>query len=200
MRGEKIAPAEITLLDDPRHAGARVRLETDDEGTRAGTKVLVEEGVLRTFLTDRATARASGGLSTGSARRDSYRHPPLPRMTNLVLRSGARDPEEMRREIGRGLLVETLGRGQVDPRRGEFRLEVTSGRLIEEGELGRAVASAYIVGSCRDLLASIDGVGADVTIDPGAGVCIKDDQIVPVGQATPSIRASRLRVLPGAGA
>ncbi len=120
-------------------------------------------------------------------------------MTNLSASGGGQDPADLMKPIARGLLVERLGRGQVDPHRGEFRLEVESGRLIEGGRPGRPVAGAYLVGSCRDLLRSIDGVGGDARIDTGAGSCIKEDQIVPVGQAAPSLRVTKVRVLPGVG-
>ncbi|MBI3449585.1 MAG: TldD/PmbA family protein [Acidobacteria bacterium] len=197
LAGEKIACDELTLLDDPTLAGGRVRFLMDDEGRQARATVLIEAGVLRGFLSDDATAAATGGESTSGSRRESYRFTSLPRMTNLVLAEGPRDPEELVAPIARGLLVDRLGRGQVDPRRGEFRLEVESGRLIEGGRAGRLVTRAFLVGGCRELLRSIDGVANDVRIDVGAGSCIKDDQIVPVGQAAPSLRVSKLKVLPG---
>jgi TldD protein len=189
----------VTLVDDPREASGRVRLLVDDEGRETRATVLIEAGVLRGFLADDATCAATHGVPTASARRESYRCASLPRMTNLVMAGGEQDPADLLKPIARGLLVERLGRGQVDPRRGEFRLEVESGRLIEGGRAGRPIAGAFLVGSCRELLRSIDGVGADVRTDPGAGACIKDDQIVPVGQAAPSLRVSKVRVLPGVG-
>lgn len=194
---EKIAPELVTLRDDPLFPGGRVRLSIDDEGERPASRILIESGTLRGFLSDRRTAAATGGRSTGNARRESYRHPPLPRISNLVMDPGAEDPAGLLEGIARGILVERLGRGQVDPRRGEFRLEVESGRMIDGGEAGRPVAGAFIVGSCRGLLGSIDGVGNDGKIDPGAGVCIKEEQIVPVGQAAPSVRVSNVSIVPG---
>lgn len=197
LLGARVAASGVTLADDPRLPGGRVRLRVDDEGEETRSCVLIEAGILRGLLSDGSSSAATGGLSTGHARRESYRFAPLPRMTNLVMAAGPEDPADLRRGIPRGLLVERLGRGQVDPRRGEFRLEVESGRFIEDGTAGRPVAGAFLVGSCRDLLASIDGVGADVRLDSGAGSCIKDDQIVPVGAAAPTVRAARVRILPG---
>jgi TldD protein len=86
----------------------------------------------------------------------------------------------------------------VDPRLGQFRLEVESGRLIESGKPSRPVAGAFLVGSCRDLMKAIDAVGSDFQVDPGAGICVKDDQAVPVGQGAPSLRVSRMKIIPGA--
>jgi len=197
LGGEKVAYDKLTILDDPRAPGARVRLLADDEGNETRATVLVEAGILRGFLTCDASAPASGGVSTANARRESYRWATLPRMTNLTVAPGEDDPADLVRPVARGLLVERLGRGQVDPRRGEFRLEVEAGRLIEGGRPGRAVAGAFLVGSCRDLLRSIDGVGSDVRTDPGAGACIKEDQVVPIGQATPSLRVAKVRIVPG---
>jgi len=199
LLGERVASDRLTLVDDPRMPGARVRCLMDDEGRETRAAVLIEAGVLRGFLSDDGTAAATAGLSAASARRESYRCASLPRMTNLSASGGDQDPSDLMKPIARGLLVERLGRGQVDPHRGEFRLEVEAGRLIESGRPGRPVAGAFLVGSCRDLLRSIDGVGSDARIDTGAGSCIKDDQIVPVGQAAPSLRVAKVRVLPGVG-
>ena len=198
LLGERVAPEAVTIIDDPRAPGGRVALLADDEGEETRSAVLIESGILRGFLTDARSAAASGGHSTGHARRESYRHPALPRMTNLVMSAGDRDPADLIREVTRGIFVERLGRGQVDPRRGEFRLEVESGRLIEGGEVGRPVAGGSLLGSCRDLLRSIDGIGTDATMDHDAGACIKEDQIVPVGQVTPTLRVARVRIVPGA--
>lgn len=195
--GERIAAEALTIMDDPLRGDGRVSLEVDDEGEAARVNLLVDSGALAGYLSDAHTSGATAGRSTGNARRDSYRHPCLPRMTNLSVAPGTDDPADLLSGISRGLYVERLGRGQVDPRRGEFRLEVEAGRLIESGSLGRPAAGAFIVGSCRDLLLGIDGVGGDVAVDPGAGVCIKEDQIVPVGQIAPSLRLARVRILPG---
>jgi len=202
LAGEKVAIDHLTLVDDPRLERARVRLLVDDEGNETRATVLIEAGVLRGFLTDGATAAAlagaaAGTASTANARRESYRFAAIPRMTNILVAAGEEAPADLMKPISRGLYVERLGRGQVDPRRGEFRLEVESGRLIESGRPGRSISGAFLVGSCRELLRAIDGIGDDVRIDSGAGACIKEDQIVPVGQATPSIRVAKVRVLPG---
>jgi predicted Zn-dependent protease len=198
MTGRKIAPEGITLHDDPLRPGARVDLRVDDQGEGTRLTPLIESGRLVGFLTDRRNAAALGILSSGNARRESYRHAAMPRMTNLVMAPGTDDPAEMLRGVGRGLYVERLGRGQVDPRLGRFRLEVECGRLIESGRATRPVHGGYLVGGCLDLLEAIDAVGSDQQVDPGAGVCIKEDQIVPVGQVFPSLRVSKLRILPGA--
>ena len=172
----------------------------DDEGEGTRTNLLIEEGRLVGYLTDRGSAAALGRLSSGCARRESYRQPSLPRMTNLILAAGELDPADLRQGMSRGLMVDRLGRGQVDPRLGRFRLEIESGHLVEGGKLTRPVAGGFLVGSCLELLAAIDGVAADQEEDRGAGVCIKDDQLVPVGQVSPSLRVARLKVIPGAAA
>ena len=196
--GSRVAPVNVTLLDDPTLPYGRVHQLLDDEAEPAHTNVLIEDGRLTGLLSDHGSARATGGRSTGNGRRESYRHRPIPRMTNLILAAGMESAEDLPKSVDRGLLVQRLGRGQVDPRRGQFRLEVEKGRMIEGGRLGRPVAGAYLVGSCMDLLASIDGVGGDLTMDPGAGICIKEDQIAPVGSVSPSVRVSCVRIVPGA--
>jgi hypothetical protein len=196
--GSQVAPESVTLLDDPSLPYGRVHQLLDDEAEPAHTNVLIEDGRLAGLLSDHRSARATGGRSTGNGRRESYRDHPIPRMTNLILAAGSENAEDLPKSVDRGLLVQRLGRGQVDPRRGQFRLEVEIGRMIEGGRLGRPVTGAFLVGSCMELLAGIDGVGGDLTMDPGAGLCIKDDQIVPVGSASPSVRVSRVHIVPGA--
>lgn len=199
LAGEPVAPETVTLHDDPRRPGGRVRLLVDDEGEGTHPTVLIEGGRLAGFLTDRRSAAALGTLSSGNARRESYRHPALPRLTNLVMAPGREHPEDLLHGVERGLYVQRLGRGQVDPRLGRFRLEVETGRLVEKGRATRPVAGGYLVGRCLELLAAIDAVGGDQVDDPGAGLCIKEDQIAPVGQTSPSLRVAGIRILPGAG-
>jgi len=195
--GERLAPGIVTILDDPLGREGRIHMNVDDEGEGTSVNVLFEEGCLTGYLTDRRTAALLGGVSSGNARRESYRQGALPRMSNLVMAAGEVDPAELPRGIQRGIFVERLGRGQVDPRLGRFRLEIESGRLIEGGRLSHPVAGGWLAGSCLELLAGIEGVGSDAEVDRGAGLCIKEDQIVPVGQTFPSLRVARLKIHPG---
>ncbi|HXI02109.1 MAG TPA: metallopeptidase TldD-related protein [Candidatus Saccharimonadales bacterium] len=196
--GEAVAPDFVTIRDDPMHPLGRVRIAVDDEGEGTGPHLLVERGRLAGFLTHRRSAASLGGVSTGNARRESWRQPALPRLTNLIVTPGDADPADLMKGISRGLYVDRLGRGQVDPRMGRFRLEVESGRLVESGRITRPVAGGWLAGSCAQLLRSIEGVGCDAQADPEAGVCIKEDQIVPVGQIAPTLRVASVRIIPGA--
>lgn len=196
--GERLATGSVIIFDDPLARDGRIQMSVDDEGEGTSLNVLFEEGRLAGYLTDRRTAALLGRLSTGNGRRESYRQGALPRMTNLVMAPGEMDPGNLPRGIQRGIFVERLGRGQVDPRLGRFRLEIESGRLIEGGRLTHAVAGGWLAGSCLELLAGIEGVGSDAEVDRGAGLCIKEDQIVPVGQIFPSLRVARLKIHPGA--
>jgi TldD protein len=194
LAGQPVASPLITVVDDPTLPGRRGSYRVDDEGTPAGRTVLLKEGVLRGFLTDRATARRSGLPATGNGRRGSYRDLPLPRMSNLCVEGWKDDPDDILAATREGLYVVELGGARVRFPEGEFAFEVAEAFRIEDGRLARPVEGAVLVGRGPEALRRIDRVGADFLLDPGAGSCDKDGQRVPVSLGQPSLRVSRLAV------
>lgn len=190
--GERVASALVTVVDDPTLAGCRGSYRFDDEGTPAGRTVLVEGGVLRSYLCDRLRARRLGLRSTGNGRRESYRSRPIVRMSNVMILPGADDPAAILRDTPRGLYVAQMGGGQVETVSGAFVFEVTEGYLIEGGALGVAVRGATLTGNGPEALASIDRVGTDLGF--AVGTCGKDAQDVPVADAQPTLRLPELVV------
>jgi TldD protein len=190
--GQRIATPIITVLDDATLPGRRGSFRFDDEGTPSRRTVLVERGVLKTFLYDRVTALKDGTVSTGNGRRESYRHRPIPRMTNTMIAPGESDPAEILRSTPSGLFVRKMGGGQVNTVNGDFVFEVSEGHLIENGTIGEPVRGATLTGNGPQVLLSIDLVGSDLGFS--IGTCGKDGQGSPVSDAQPTLRIPEITV------
>jgi TldD protein len=190
--GRQIAAPLITVIDDATIPGKRGSFRFDDEGTVAERTVLVEKGILKTFMYDRLTAMKDGARSTGNGRRESYKHRPIPRMTNTMIAPGASDPGEILRSTPKGLFVKKMGGGQVNTVNGDFVFEVSEGYLIEEGKLGEPVRGATLTGNGPQVLMSIDRVGSDIGFS--IGTCGKDGQGSPVSDAQPTLRIPEITV------
>jgi TldD protein len=190
--GEQVASPLITVVDDATLQGKRGSFRFDDEGVDAERTVLVDRGILKTFLYDRLTAFKDGARSTGNGRRESYKHRPIPRMTNTMIVPGRSDPGEILRSTSSGLFVRKMGGGQVNTVNGDFVFEVSEGYLIENGALGEPVRGATLTGNGPQVLMSIDQVGSDLGF--AIGTCGKDGQGSPVSDAQPTLRISEITV------
>lgn len=184
--GSMVGSPLVSIVDDATIPGKRGSYGIDDEGTPGRRTLLVSEGILRGFLYDRILAAKEGVKSTGNGRRESYRHRPIPRMTNTVILPGISSPEEILRSVDRGLLVRKMGGGQVNTVTGDFMFEVAEGYRIENGRQGEPVRGATITGNGPEALRMIDRVGSDLGY--GMGTCGKEGQGVPVGDAQPTLR------------
>ncbi|MEL6345390.1 MAG: TldD/PmbA family protein [Myxococcota bacterium] len=192
--GEKIADEKITIVDDGTLPNSRGSLNVDDEGNPTERTVLVEDGVLKTYLHDEISARHFNVSPTGSGRRQSFRHMPMPRMRATIMESGDRDPQEIIASVKKGIYCVTFGNGQVNIGGGDFAFYMKSGYLIEDGKLTRPIKDANIIGNGPEALSRIDMVGDDMKLDEGGWTCGKNGQGVPVSQGMPTVRVSRLTV------
>jgi len=192
--GEKVASEKVTVIDDGTVANSRGSVNIDDEGNPGERKVLIENGVLRGFMYDSLNAKLMGGRSTGSGRRESFRHMPMPRMTNTYLAPGDDDPDDIIRSVKRGLYCAQFGGGQVDISNGNFVFEVSEAYEIENGRIGRPLKGATLIGVGPEALKNVSMVGSDPMPDPGMGTCGKDGQMVPVGVGLPTLRIDNLTV------
>jgi len=190
--GDRIASPLITVVDDATLESKRGSFRFDDEGTDAARTLLVDKGILKTFLYDRLTAMKDGATSTGNGRRESYKHRPIPRMTNTMITPGESDPGEILRSTPRGLFVKKMGGGQVNTVNGDFVFEVSEGYLIEHGGIGEPVRGATLTGNGPQVLMSIDRVGSDLGFS--IGTCGKDGQGAPVSDAQPTLRIPEITV------
>lgn len=192
--GKRIAPPEVTICDDATLPNARGSINVDDEGSPTENTVLVEEGILRSYIHDRISARHYGVNPTGSGRRESFRHPVLPRMRSTYMRSGTHSAEEIIAKVDKGIYCETFANGAVQIGAGDFSFYVRLGYLIENGKLTRPIKDVNLIGNGPKVLESIEMVGNDLTIDEGGWTCGKDGQGVPVSQGMPTVLVSNLSV------
>ncbi len=192
--GQKVASELVTVVDDGTIEHRRGSVNVDDEGHPTQQNVLIENGVLRGYLQDRLSSRLMGASPTGSGRRESYQHFPMPRMTNTFMLAGESDPEEVIRSVDKGLYCRTFGGGQVDITSGNFVFSATESYLIEGGKLTRPVRGATLIGNGPEALKHVSMVGNDLQLDEGMGVCGKEGQSVPVGVGIPTVRLDRMTV------
>jgi TldD protein len=192
--GQKVASELCTVVDDGTIASRRGSLNVDDEGHATQHNVLIENGVLRGYLQDKLSSRLMGSESTGSGRRESYAHVPMPRMTNTYMLAGNSDPGEIIRSVPKGLYCANFGGGQVDITNGNFVFSTSESYLIEDGKITRPVKNATLIGNGPEALKYVSMVGHDLKMDEGIGICGKGGQSVPVGLGIPTIKIDRMTV------
>jgi TldD protein len=190
--GERLAAEILSGVDDATVPNAWGSFSFDDEGAPAQRTVLFEDGVLRGWLYDRLRAEKDGVPSSGNGRRQSYAHPPIPRMTNTYILNGSSTPEAILADTERGVLVTALAGGQTNPATGDFVFGCAEAYLIERGEATRPVRGANLIGRAIEVMSHVDAIAADFDIWPG--ICGKDGQGVPVGSGSPTLRISRITV------
>jgi TldD protein len=190
--GEQLAPEFVTAYDDGSRPNAWGSEGVDDEGTPTRRTTVIEEGRLCSYLYDLLRARKDGVGSTGNGRRESFRHLPIPRMTNTFFAPGDATPEELIGGVERGLYAVSFGGGQVEPATGDFVFGVSEGYLIEGGRVTAPVRGATLVGNGLEVLRAIDGIAGDLEI--ATGYCGKGGQTVPAGVGQPHVRIRELTV------
>jgi TldD protein len=192
--GERVAAAGVTVVDDGTLARRRGSLQIDDEGNPTQCTTLIENGILKGYLQDSLNARLMGVPVTGNARRESYAHLPMPRMTNTYMLNGDKDPQEIIASVKHGLYAVNFGGGQVDITSGKFVFSTSEAYMIEDGKVTHPVKGATLIGNGPDVLTRISMIGNDMALDPGVGTCGKEGQSVPVGVGQPTVRIDGLTV------
>ncbi|MDR1709796.1 MAG: metalloprotease TldD [Candidatus Accumulibacter sp.] len=192
--GERVAAKGVTVVDDGTLAGRRGSLNIDDEGNPTRRTVLIEDGILRGYMQDSLNARLMGVPVTGNARRESFAHLPLPRMTNTTMVNGERDAAEIIASVKKGIYAVNFGGGQVDITNGKFVFSMSEAYMIENGRVTYPVKGATLIGSGPEAMNRVRMIGNDLALDPGIGVCGKDGQSVPVGVGQPTLRIDGLTV------
>ncbi len=192
--GQRVAARGVTVLDDGTLADRRGSLNVDDEGVASRRNVLIEDGILRGYMQDSLNARLMGVKPTGNARRESYAHVPMPRMTNTYMLGGDKDPAEIVASLKRGIYATNFGGGQVDITSGRFVFSASEAWWVENGRLQYPVKGATLVGNGPQAMNRVSMIGNDLALDAGVGVCGKEGQSVPVGVGQPTLRIERLTV------
>ena len=192
--GQQVASEQCTIVDDAMIVGARGSLFIDDEGQPGQCTTLIEKGVVTGFMQDQHNAVLMGQQSTGNARRESYQHRPLVRMTNTYMQPGEYTKEEIIRSVDRGIYCVDFSGGEVDITSGQFVFSTSEAYLIEQGRITQPIAATTLVGDGLSVLKQVSMVGNDLALDSGQGVCGKDGQSVPVGVGQPTLRIDGLMV------
>jgi TldD protein len=192
--GQQVASSKVTVVDNGTMPNRRGSLNVDDEGSPTQETVLIENGILKGYLSDKLSARLMGMADTGNGRRESYQHIPMPRMTNTYMLSGEDAPEDIIRSVRRGLYAVNFGGGQVDITSGKFVFSASEAYLIEDGRITAPVRDATLIGNGPEALKYVSMVGNDLALDEGIGTCGKDGQSVPVGVGMPTIKLDRMTV------
>jgi TldD protein len=192
--GQQVAAKGVTVVDDGTLPDRRGSLNIDDEGTPTQCTTLIEDGILKGYMQDSLNARLMGVSPTGNARRESFAHLPMPRMTNTYMLAGDKDPQEIIASVKNGLYAVNFGGGQVDITSGKFVFSAAEAYMIENGKVTYPVKGATLIGNGPDALTRVAMIGNDMQLDPGVGTCGKEGQSVPVGVGQPTLRIDGLTV------
>ncbi len=192
--GKPIAKSFVNIVDDGTQEHARGAINVDDEGTVAGRTMLVENGVLGTYLHDRISAKHYGVKPTGSGRRQGYQYAPMPRMRSTYMLPGPHKKDEILASVKKGIYCTRFTNGQVNIGAGDFTFYVKNGFLIEDGKLTRPIKDVNIIGNGPKVLELVDMVSDDLAIDEGGWTCGKNGQGVPVSQGLPTVRVASITV------
>lgn len=192
--GERVAAPGVTVIDDGSMTDRRGSLSIDDEGTPTRETVLIEDGILKGYMQDRLNARLMGVEATGNGRRQSYEHAPMPRMTNTFMQDGSDDPEELLSRVDDGIYATSFGGGQVDIVSGKFVFACTEAYKVEKGKVVAPIKGATLIGDGPTVLTKVRGIGNDMALDEGVGMCGKGGQSVPAGVGQPTLLVDGITV------
>lgn len=190
--GKKVASVKVTAIDDGTIPNAWGSINIDDEGTPAQKNVLIENGILKSYMIDKMGGRRMGMAPTGNSRRQSYSFTPTSRMTNTYIAPGTDRNEDIIASIEYGLYAKEMGGGSVNPVTGEFNFAVSEGYMIRGGKVCEPVRGASLVGKGSEIIQSIDMVGS--VLDMGQGMCGSSSGSIPTNVGQPMIRVSSITV------
>ncbi len=192
--GKKIAENFVTVVDDGTLPNDRGALNVDDEGILTQKTILVDKGVLTSYIHDRISAKFYNVKPTGNGRRQDFQNVPIPRMRSTYMENGPHKKNEIIESVKKGIYVEDFSNGQVNIGPGDFTFFVKFGYVIENGKLTRPIKDINIIGNGPQALADITMVADDQEIDHGTWTCGKDGQGVPVSMGLPTVKIKKLTV------
>ncbi len=192
--GKPVAKKFVNIVDDGTIPSLRGTINVDDEGNDSQKTVLVENGVLNSYMHDRISAQYYKVKPTGNGRRETFRYNPIPRMRNTYMPAGPHDPEEIIRSVKKGIYTEEFSNGQVNIGAGDFTFYVKTGYLIEDGKKTRPIKDVNVIGNGPEVLRRITMVGNDLKFDDGLWTCGKDGQGAPNQMGLPTVKVSAITV------
>lgn len=190
--GEQIASTKITAIDDgtiPNYWGS---INIDDEGNESKKNILIENGILKSYMIDKLNGRRMNMAPTGNSRRQSYKYAPTSRMTNTYIAAGEDSPEDIIKSISDGLYAKKMGGGSVNPVTGEFNFAVAEGYIVKNGVIQEPVRGASLIGKGSEVLMNIDMVGNN--LEQAQGMCGSSSGSIPVNVGQPMIRVKEITV------
>ena len=190
--GEQIANTKVTAIDDATIPNGWGSINIDDEGTPGEKTVLIENGILKSYMVDKLNGRRMGMASTGNSRRQSYAYEPTSRMTNTYIAAGDDDDKDIIASMELGLYAKKMGGGSVNPLTGQFNFAVAEGYIVRNGKICEPVRGASLIGKGSEVLMNIDMVGKNV--DRGQGMCGASSGSIPTDVGQPLIRVSSITV------
>ncbi|MGB4755213.1 MAG: TldD/PmbA family protein [Fervidobacterium sp.] len=190
--GQQVGAECVSAVDDATIPNAWGSANVDDEGTPTQRNVLIENGVLKSYMIDKLGSRRMGMSPTGSGRRQDYTFAPTSRMSNTFILPGDYYPEEVIASVDYGLYAKTMGGGSVQPATGEFNFAVNEGYLIENGKVTKPVKGATLIGKGYEIIQKIEMVGNDV--ERGQGMCGSYSGSIPADVGEPTIKVREILV------
>lgn len=190
--GQKIASDKVTAIDDGTIKGQWGSVNIDDEGIPAQRKVLIENGILKSYMSDRFNGARANYPLTGSSRRQSYRFMPVARMTNTYIDKGSDRTDDIIANTEYGLYAKYMGGGSVNPASGEFNFAVNEAYIVRNGKICEPVRGATLIGKGADVLMNIDMVGDNLRL--AEGMCGASSGSIPVCVGQPMIRVKNMTV------
>jgi TldD protein len=195
MIGKKVADPSVTIIDDATIPNLLGSINVDDEGNPGRKTVLVDKGILSSYMHDKISARFYNVEPTGNGRRESYMHYIQPRMRNTYMLGGTYSPEEVIKNVDKGIYIQNVSNGQVKIGEGDFAFYVSQGRMIEKGKLAAPIKDINIMGNGPKMLTNVTMVANDLEMfNGGTGYCGKGGQMVPVGFGLPTILVKSMTV------
>ncbi len=189
--GAKV-PKGVLLIGPPGISeGSFGSLSVDDEGMEPEKSVLIKDGILKKFISDRAGELRTGHKRTGSGRRQNYSFAAASRMRNTYIAKGEHSKEDLINSISEGLYCKSMGGGSVGAT-GQFNFAVEEGYLIKNGKLTSPVKGATLIGEAKEVMPKISMCGNDLELAPGFCGSISGSVNVTVGQ--PHIKVDSITV------
>ena len=192
--GEQVTSPLCTIVDDGTLERGTGSFDYDSEGTPSQYNVLIENGVLKTYMYDKLNAKLMGAKPTGNGRRQGYGVVPIPRMTNTYMLPGESDPKDIIKSIDKGIYAIRFEGGQVNPASGNFTFGASEAYYVENGEICYPIKGVTLIGNCIDVMKKVSMVGNDLKFDKGVGRCGKQGQSVPVGIGQPTLRLDSITI------
>jgi TldD protein len=192
--GERVAAKGVTIVDQGNIKDRRGSLNIDDEGNATKKNILIEDGILKSYMQDEINANLMKQNITGNGRRESYAHQPMPRMTNTFMLNGDCEQEEMIKKVKKGVFAKNFSGGQVDITSGNFVFSASEAYMIENGSITYPIKGMTLIGNGPDVMKKITMIGNDLALDPGIGTCGKNGQGVPVGVGQPSLLVDKMTI------